>query len=183
MKEDVVFVNLHSSEYDSLFDSANIYVKNTQVEAIQVTEENLISGYYEDRDVSFDETSNQYNITTYIMSGEGPARKAEVECVRQIKPGEWIVTNPKIEENDHPNNYAIPDETFKSHYQETDRPGVYQSIGKAQIIKNQTGKNVVITAPWGGKQYGNAECYFCREQDNRYILSENDFKTYKLVKD
>ncbi len=184
-------VDLKTPEYDTLFQNAEFYIKKKVVEAVQITEAGLEAGDYKDLDVEYDEQTDQYIITTWVMRGEGEERKAEVEDKRRVVPGEWIVTNPKQQEGDRANNYPVPDETFKKRYEATDEAGKFRAKGKARIIKNPTGKKVVIEAPWGGPQTGDEECYFCAacddetletiSPDNRYILSANDFATYEPV--
>ena len=186
-----IHVDLKETEYTRRFETAEFYIKKAKIEAVQITESGLASGLYADKDVSYDETTQQYMITTYVMRGEGEERRAEVEDRRPVYPGEWIATNPRQQEGDRANNYAIPDATFQKRYEATDEPGVYRAKGKARIIKNPTGQSVVIEAPWGGPQTGDADCYFCAvcddesletiSQTNRYILSANDFATYELV--
>ena len=184
-------VDLKEPEYTERFQTAEFYIKKKVVSAVQVTETGLEAGDYKDLDVEFDEATGQYVITTWVMRGEGADRRAEVEDKRRVEPGEWIVTNPLQQEGDRANNYPVPDETFKKRYEATDQAGQFRAKGKARIIKNPTGKKVVIEAPWGGEQTGDEECYFCAvcddetletiSKDNRYILSANDFATYEVV--
>lgn len=186
-----VMVDLKEPEYTELFQHAEYYIKKKVVDAVQVTEAGLEAGDYKDLDVEFDEAAGQYMITTWVMRGEGADRRAEVEDKRRVEAGEWIVTNPIQQEGDRANNYPVPDETFKKRYESTDESGKFRAKGKARIIKNPTGKKVVIEAPWGGPQNGDEECYFCAvcedetletiSPENRYILSANDFATYEVV--
>ena len=186
-----IMVDLKEPEYTELFQNAEYYIKKKVVHAVQITETCLESGDYKDLDVEFDEATGQYIITTWVMRGEGAERRAEIEDKRRVEVGEWIVTNPLQQEGDRANNYPVPDETFKKRYEATDQSGQFRAKGKARIIKNPTGKPVVIEAPWGGPQNGDAECYFCAvcddetletiSKDNRYILSANDFATYEVV--
>lgn len=181
-------VDLNAEAYSQLFAEAPIYKKKAKIEAVQITAEGLESGEYADKDIRFD--GEKYVIDTYVMREKDGQRVAELEDTRPVAVGEWIATNPSQQEGDRTNNYAIPDETFRKRYQETDEPGVYRAAGMARIIKNATGKAVEIEAPWGGEQYGDEECYFCAPYDpnnpedlaegGRYILSENDFATYEL---
>ncbi|MCQ2570916.1 MAG: hypothetical protein MJ154_01565 [Candidatus Saccharibacteria bacterium] len=184
-------VDLKSAEYTDLFKNAEYFIKKKVVDAIQVTEAGLAAGEYENLDVTYDEKSGQYLITTWVMRGEGADRQAAIEDTRPVVPGEWIVTNPTQQEGDRANNYPVPDETFKKRYESTDQPGQFRAKGKARIIKNPTGSPIVIEAPWGGPQNGDEECYFCAacedetmdsiSPDNRYVLSANDFATYEVV--
>ena len=184
-------VDLTEPEYTERFKNAEFYIKKKVVSAVQVTEAGLEAGDYKDLDVEFDEETGQYMITTWVMREENGQRIAAVEDKRRVVPGEWIVTNPLQQPGDRANNYPVPDETFKKRYEATDEPGRYRAKGKARIIKNPTSQKVVITAPWGGDQNGDEECYFCAicddetletiSPDNRYILSANDFATYEVV--
>lgn len=184
-------VDLTEPEYTERFQTAEYYIKKKVVSAVQVTETGLEAGDYAHLDVTYDEEHQQYMITTWVMRGEGESREAAIEDTRPVVPGEWIVTNPLQQPGDRANNYPVPDETFKKRYEATDEPGRYRAKGKARIIKNPTGKKVVIQAPWGGDQNGDEECYFCAvcedatletiSKTNRYILSANDFATYELV--
>lgn len=182
-------VDLDSSEYTARFAEAPIYAKKAKIEAVQITQEGLESGAYTDKDIRLD--GEQYVIDTYVMRERDGERVAELEDTRPVAVGEWIATNPQQQEGDRANNYAIPDETFKKRYKATDTPGVYRAAGMARIIKNETGNQVEIEAPWGGAQEGDASCYFCAPYDpdrpddlaegRRYILSENDFATYGSI--
>lgn len=184
-------VDLNSEEYTARFAEAPIYAKKAKIEAVQITQEGLEAGEYDDKDVRFD--GEQYVIDTYVMREHDGERVAGLEDTRPVVVGEWIATNPLQQEGDRANNYAIPDETFKKRYKTTDEPGVYRAAGMARIIKNETGNKVEIEAPWGGSQDGDAECYFCAPynpeepedlaEGERYILSENDFATYELAND
>lgn len=184
-------VDLKEPDYTDLFEHAEYYIKKKVVSAVQVTEAGLEAGDYRNLDVQYDESTGQYMITTWVMRGEGADRHAEVEDTRRVEVGEWIVTNPTQQEGDRANNYPVPNETFIKRYEATDQAGQFRAKGKARIIKNPTGKKVVIEAPWGGPQTGDEDCYFCAmcedetletlSKDNRYILSANDFQTYELV--
>ena len=189
-------VDLKTPEYDAKFRQAEYYIKKAKIQAEQITQEGLESGAYAGKDVRFDEESGKYVIDTYVMrektAEDGTvSRVAELEDTRPVEVGEWIATNPLQQPGDRPNNYAIPDETFKKRYEATDQEGVYRGKGKARIIKNETGRPVTIEAPWGGPQEGDEHCYFCAvcedeteasiSDTNRYILSENDFATYILA--
>jgi hypothetical protein len=49
-------------------------------------------------------------------------------------------------------------------------------------IKNPTGQEIVIDAPWGGDQNGEADCWLVESQINgdRYIIEAGAFEaTYK----
>lgn len=190
-------VDLGSKEYTEKFAQAPIYAKKALVKAAQITKDGLETGEYADKDVRFDEEEGCYVLDTYVMretavEGEsGNVRRAELEDTRPVEAGEWIITNPKTRETDRANNYATPDKKFRKRYEPTEVPGIYRARGMARIIENDTGEAVEIVAPWGGLQNGDAKCYFCVPyskdnpddiaQNDRYILSENDFATYGLA--
>ena len=187
-------IDLRSEKYTVQFSQAAIYAKKGIVRAVQITEKGLQTGAYADKDVRFDSKEGRYVIDTYVMREvatsikNGCIRSAELEDTRPVEVGEWIATNPKTWKTDRDNNYAIPDATFRKRYEPTDEPGVYRAKGMARIIPNDTGESVEIDAPWGGTQNGDAKCYFCAPyykehpdnlaEDDRYILSENDFAAY-----
>ena len=198
----MIQVDLKTNEFTELFKEAEIYVKFEKVDAIQVTEEGLESGVYADRDVRLgkvDEKGNyleggKYVVDTYVMKeNEDGTREAVYETTNKVKPGDWVITNPKQQEDDRANNYAQTNEKFQTRYEPADKEGVYRPKGIARIIPNPYKEPVEIDAPWGGKQNGDANCYFCvpyeKEDpdkislDDRYILSENDFATYAPAKE
>ncbi len=187
-------IDLNAQEFTEEFRAATIYAKSAIVKAVQVTKDGLNSGAYAEKGVYFDEEKKTFMIDTYVMrevpvEGTGGCiRAARFEDTHPLMPGDWIITNPKVYESDCDNNYPTDDKTFKEKYEETKNHGFYCAKGMARIIKNHTGKEVEIEAPWGGPQYGDAKCYFCapykKDEPNdlaegeRYILSENDFHTY-----
>ncbi|MBQ8992341.1 hypothetical protein IJ090_02835 [Candidatus Saccharibacteria bacterium] len=191
-------INLKNQEYTNQFAKANIYAKKGVVKAVQITREGMMCNAYSNLDVRFDTELGKSVIDTYVMrevpatEGEGVVRSAELEDTRPIEIGEWIATNPKVCESDRDNNYAIPDATFKKRYEPIPgAPGMFRAKGMARIIRNDTGDDVEIEAPWGGPQNGDRNCYFCAPYDkddpdnlaenDRYILSENDFAAYSLA--
>ena len=184
-------VDLTEAEYTERFKVAEYYIKRKMVEAVQVTETGLEAGDYASLDVEYDEATGQFMITTWVMREENGQRIAAVEDKRVVLPGEWIVTNPLQQPGDRANNYPVPNDTFIKRYETTDQPGHYRVKGKARIIKNPTGQKIVTTAPWGGDQTGDENCYICAmcedetletiSPTNRYILSANDYATYEVV--
>lgn len=179
-------VDLNTNEYTEKFRSAEIFAKKAKVGAVEITADGLSSGQYGGMDVRQDE-NGQYVIDTYVMKDGDNGRERVLENTRTITPGQWIVTNPKQQEGDYPNNYVMDAEKFKKRYEATDQPGVYRASGMARIIGNDTGNKVEIDAPWGGTQDGDENCYFATTYDpknpdeigsDRYILSGNDFATY-----
>ncbi|MDR0957446.1 MAG: hypothetical protein LBM09_02630 [Candidatus Nomurabacteria bacterium] len=116
-------------------------------------------------------------------------RVRQLETTREIALEQWIVTNPIQIKGDYPNNYMLSNETFIEKYDRTDIDGVYQAKNVARIIKNDIGAPVEIMAPWGWLQRGDENCYFEVDYNpdnideigsDRYIISENDFATYKM---
>lgn len=191
-------IDLNASEYTKFFASAPIYAKKGTIRAVMISAEGLEQGRYADKGVRFDTDRCEYVIDTFVMrevprsDGQpGYLRIAELEDTRPVVPGEWIATNPKSHADDCDNNYAIPAATFLKRYEPTPEAGVFRAKGMARIIRNNTGTDVEIEAPWGGPQIGDANCYFCAPYDQahpnnlaigeRYILSENDFVTYGLA--
>ena len=182
-------VNLDDFEHFIAFGKAEIFAKKGSVNAEQLTQEGLEAGAYVDKDIRYDEASGKYVVDTYVMhEGEDGLRTAELEDTRPVEAGMWVLTNPAQQEGDHPNNYCQKDATFQKRYEATDEPGVYRAKGMARIIKNETGRKVEIDDPWGTKQQGDENCYFCVPYDpsnpfnipegKAYILSENDFANY-----
>lgn len=187
--EQALKIDLNKHKYTAAFEKAEIFAKKGSVNAEQLTQEGLESGAYADKDIRYDEASGNYVVDTYVMhENEDGSRTAELEDTRPVEAGMWVLTNPVQQEGDHPNNYCQNDTTFQKRYEATDQPGVYRAKGMARIIKNETGRKVEIDDPWGTKQQGDENCYFCVPYDpdhpfnipegQAYILSENDFANY-----
>jgi hypothetical protein len=186
-------IDLAAPEYEERFKTAEIYVRNHIINAIQITETGLEAGDYAAFDVQYDEQTGQFLIYTWGMHGEDADSKAVIKDVRVISPGEWLVTVPPAHSGDRVSHYPIPNEIFTKRYESTGEVGKFRIKGKSRIIKNPTGKKVVITAPWGGDQVGDEDCYFCASCDdetletiskkNRFILSAKDFASYEPIPD
>ena len=180
-------IDLNTPEYTAAFQAAPLFVKKAIVDAVLVTAEALQRGEYSDLGVRYDEAGKTYVIDTYVMATEGESRVKKLENTREVVPGLWIVTNPRQQEGDCLNCYAMDAATFQKKYEPMD-DGRYRARGKARIIQNDTGCDVDIIPPWGGDpQTGTADCYFCCSVDsaepeavgdNRYLLSQNDFGAY-----
>lgn len=111
-------VNLQADEYTEKFRSAEIFAKKTKVGAVEITAEGLASGKYDSLDVRQDE-NGQYVIDTYIMKDGDNGHERALETTRPVVPGEWILTNPKQQDGDYPNNYAIDGDKFQKRYEPT----------------------------------------------------------------
>lgn len=205
MEPEQIFIDLKSPEYTEKFKTkGEIWQQSKTINATQVTEEGLKAGEYEGLGVYWgkatfknkDENPYEYEgwlIDTYKMSDNKKTgvRESVWETTRQLKPSEWIITNPKLYETDADNNYATSDEEFQRTYHPTEKPGVYESSGKlVRMFQNDIGKSVEFDGPWG-REAGDEECYFAtpynpEEPDEipekRYAISANDVKlTYKKL--
>ena len=203
MEPEQIFIDLKSPEYTEKFSTkGEIWQQSKEVKAIHVTEEGLSAGDYEGLGVHWgqanfkdaDGNDTPYEgwlIDTYVMKGEGEGRKPFFETTRRLKPGEWIVTNPKLYETDADNNYAMSDEEFQKIYHPAEEPGTYASSGKlVRMFQNDTGKSVEFDGPWG-RESGDEKCYFATPYnpekpdeipEKRYAISANDVKlTYKKL--
>lgn len=83
------------------------------------------------------------------------------ETQQTLTEGYWVITNPGGEE------YAISEEKFVSRYIHLEGT-TYASRGRIKAFLNHTGDDVAIVAPWGEKQFGDKDCWFC------VSLDEND---------
>jgi hypothetical protein len=108
-----------------------------------------------------------------------------IETSNTANAGDVIVTNPGGEQ------YIVPADKFNVKYSAVEgSPGEYQSIGEIRAIKNATGKEITITAPWGEKMVGGADSYIVSAYDkehpdiiseDRYLIGGDEFAaTYKL---
>ena len=171
-----------------------IYRQSKKVNAVHVTEDGLQAGEYEGLGVRWGketfknddgsvESYEGWLIDTYVMKGDGEDRKSVYETTRRLKPGEWIVTNPKRYETDADNNYAMSDDEFQKIYHATEKDGIYASSGKlVRMFQNDTGKEVEFDGPWG-RESGDEECFFATPYNpenpgeitnKRYAISAND---------
>lgn len=109
------------------------------------------------------------------------------ETVNVAEPGDVIVTNPGGEK------YVIKSEKFAKRYEAIDENGTYRAKGMVRIVENPTGTPIEITAPWGEKQFGAANCMVATNYDpehpeeisnDRYIINHQEFlDTYGLASD
>lgn len=93
-----------------------------------------------------------------------------VETERILDGGEYIVKNPGGEE------YAMSQEKFQSRYDDAGN-GIWQAKGEVRAVKNFTGKDITIMAPWGEEQHGGRDCYIVEaDSGERYIIGDQEFK-------
>ena len=128
-------------------------------------------------EVEFSETAQE--IKTIITEEDGTER---VETVNTANPGDAIVTGKKGE------RYVVSAEDFGKLYEPlTDENGVitdgrYLPKNVVKCMKNPTGQEIIIDAPWGGEQTGGADCMIVESQVNgdRYLIEIGAFEmTYK----
>ncbi|MDX2776049.1 hypothetical protein PV379_01605 [Streptomyces caniscabiei] len=96
-----------------------------------------------------------------------------------------VVTNPGGEEQ------IVDLEVAIQRYDLTEIPGVFQAKGMVRAIDNPFAQPIMIRAPWGSVQRGNAECKIAVLYDplapdvismDRYIIGGDEFKdTYGVV--
>lgn len=123
-------------------------------------------------EIEFSETTQK--IETIITEG--------VETVNTANPGDAIITGKKGE------RYVVSAEDFGKLYEPlTDENGVitdgrYLPKNIVKCIKNPTGQEIIIDAPWGGEQTGRADCMIVESQINgdRYLIEIGAFEmTYE----
>ena len=128
-------------------------------------------------EVEFSDTTQK--IKTIITEEDGTER---VETVNTANPGDAIVTGKKGE------RYVVSAEDFNKLYEPlTDENGVitdgrYLPRNVVKCMKNPTGQEIIIDAPWGGEQTGGADCMIVESQINgdRYLIERGAFEmTYK----
>ena len=96
------------------------------------------------------------------------------ETSRIVPVGHWIITNPGGEE------YAVTEEKFLSRYEQME-DGRCRAKGVIRALRNPTGEDVEIMAPWGEPQYGDKNCLFAATMDgteitnDRYIIGGDEF--------
>ncbi len=184
-------INLDSKSYTEQFVSAPIYARKDVVHAVWVTDFGLKTEAYKKRDVVYDATSGSYVVMNYVTcsvpdeNGEDCKLITKLENVQPVKVGDWVVTDATMCEACHDHNHVLSDEDFRKKYEPTAIPGIYRAKGMARIIKNDTGDAVIVRAPRGEQQEGDAECYFLAPYDpyeptnlalgKRCVLSKEDF--------
>jgi len=128
-------------------------------------------------EVEFSETAQE--IKTIITEGDGTKR---VETVNTANPGDAIVTGKKGE------RYVVSADDFRKLYEPlTDENGMitdgrYLPKNVVKCMKNPTGQEIIIDAPWGGEQTGGGGCMIVESQINgdRYLIERGAFEmTYK----
>lgn len=116
---------------------------------------------------------------TIITEEDGTER---VETVNTANPGDAIVTGKKGE------RYVVSADDFRKLYEPlTDENGMitdgrYLPKNVVKCMKNPTGQEIIIDAPWGGKQTGGADCMILESQINgdRYLIEIGAFEmTYE----
>lgn len=128
-------------------------------------------------EVEFSDTTQE--IKTTITEEDGTER---VETVNTANPGDAIITGKKGE------RYVVGAEDFNKLYEPlTDENGVitdgrYLPKNIVKCMKNPTGQEIIIDAPWGGDQTGGADCMIVESQINgdRYLIEIGAFEmTYE----
>lgn len=128
-------------------------------------------------EVEFSDTTQE--IKTTITEEDGTKR---VETVNTANPGDAIITGKKGE------RYVVSAEDFGRLYEPlTDEDsmtadGRYLPRNVVKCMKNPTGQEIIIDAPWGGEQTGGADCMIVESQVNgdRYLIEIGAFEmTYK----
>ena len=128
-------------------------------------------------EVEFSDTTQE--IKTIITEEDGTER---VEAINTANPGDAIITGKKGE------RYVVGAEDFNKLYEPlTDENGVitdgrYLPKNIVKCMKNPTGQEIIIDAPWGGKQTGGADCMIVESQidGDRYLIEIGAFEmTYE----
>ena len=128
-------------------------------------------------EVEFSDTTQE--IKTTITEEDGTER---VETINTANPGDAIITGKKGE------RYVVSAEDFDKLYEPlTDENGVitdgrYLPKNVVKCMKNPTSQEIIIDAPWGGKQTGGADCMIVESQINgdRYLIERGAFEmTYE----
>lgn len=128
-------------------------------------------------EVEFSDTTQE--IKTIITEEDGTER---VETTNTANPGDTIITGKKGE------RYVVSADDFRKLYEPlTDENGMitdgrYLPKNVVKCIKNPTGQEIIIDAPWGGEQTGGADCMIVESQINgdRYLIERGAFEmTYE----
>ena len=129
-------------------------------------------------EVEFSDTTQEM-IKTIITEEDGTER---VETINTANPGDAIITGKKGE------RYVVSAEDFDKLYEPlTDENGVitdgrYLPKNVVKCMKNPTGQEIIIDAPWGGEQTGGADCMILESQINgdKYLIERGAFEmTYE----
>lgn len=111
-------------------------------------------------------------VTTTLADGT-------VETSNTAGENDVVITNPGGEQ------YIIDADKAEKRYEPTTEDGVYRAKGMARALTNPTGAPIEITAPWGEKQFGDADCLIATVFDpaqpdvvssDRYIIGANEFQ-------
>ena len=110
-----------------------------------------------------------------------------IETTNTAKEGQFVVTNPGGEE------YIIGADKLVQRYQPTEEEGVFKARGAVRAFRNQTGRPIQITAPWGEPQNGDESCMLATPYDpekpdeidsDRYIIGHEEFlETYSPLEE
>ncbi|MFZ2544654.1 MAG: PGDYG domain-containing protein [Candidatus Saccharimonadales bacterium] len=145
--------------------------------------------------------------TSRLANAEVYAKKAIVQA-REAVPGETITTtladgtvettntageNTIIITNPGGEEYIIGAEKFAGRYESTGVDGEYRATGMARAVKNPTGGDIQVMAPWGELQFGGPDALIATVFDplnpdevsaDRYIIGSEEFKdTYAPYED
>ena len=141
-------VDLSSPQIESSLESAPTYRKTSVIDAEQATEPTTL--------------------TTTLADGT-------VETTREVKVGDWIVTNPGGE------RYAMGADKFASRYA-PNGDGRYAATGRVIAMSNPEAEPIAIVSPWGDMMRGDDECMIAAQPDengrpgsDRYIIGRDEF--------
>jgi hypothetical protein len=110
-------------------------------------------------------------ITTTLADGT-------VETTNTAGENTVIITNPGGEE------YIIGVDKFSGRYEPTETEGVYRAKGMSRALKNPTGGDIQVMAPWGEMQFGGPDAMIATVfdpanpdeiSDDRYIIGAEEF--------
>lgn len=114
-------------------------------------------------------------VTTVLEDGT-------VETTNTAGEKQVVITNPSGEQ------YIIDAEKFMQRYQSTDQESVFRAKGAVRAFRNQTGRPIEISAPWGEPQLGDESCILATPYNpekpdeigtDRYIIGHEEFiETY-----
>lgn len=160
---------------------------------IDIEKENTQETAPKELDLSAGEWTNR------LAGAEVYAKKAAVQA-REAVPGETITTtladgtvettntageNTIIITNPGGEQYIIGAEKFAGRYEPTDIEGEYRATGMARAVKNPTGDEIQVMAPWGELQHGGVDALIATVFDplnpdevsaDRYIIGADEFR-------
>lgn len=124
--------------------------------------------------------TEQHALTTSFARADGQ-QYIEAENIAEV--GDAIITGPEGE------RYSIAAANFAVLYEPLRGedgavvPGAYLPKNQIKAMPNPTGREIVIDAPWGGQQHGEADCWLAESQvtGDRYIIEAAAFaQVYRL---